>query len=278
MQGLVWEKKEGSSQPCLHLAEGEQTASWQGLEGDTSSVEKVTWISEERHIELLPPWSSVSPAHLHVLTLYGCHPPPLKLSPCHPSSLPQPLLGFTLCPNSLNGTAHRGEGQGHQHHHLGAELTFCLWALGRKPTLKLTELWAPLSLMVHVGQLFIMLKLTVSLNESCLNCNYTNEWLIKLNESLREVVSEEVSQCITVWQIFFIWEVFVLNKEYWMVSYARLKPWEFTTNRGSKGGTGIFRTNKQTKQKKGQIYTVSNLNYCVWLCILNMDCSNMDLD
>lgn len=63
-----------------------------------------------------------------------------------------------------------------------------------------------------------------------------------------------------------------------MVSYARLKPWEFTTNRGSKGGTGIFRTNKQTKQKKGQIYTVSNLNYCVWLCILNMDCSNMDLD
>lgn len=84
-----------------------------------------------------------------------------------------------------------------------------------------------------------------------------SEWLIKLNGSLFEVASEEVSQSIIKWQIFFILGAFMLSKEYWMVSYESLRPWEFTTNRESKGGSGIFRLKKKNQNnKKSDLYSI----------------------
>jgi len=68
--------------------------------------------------------------------------------------------------------------------------------------------------MAHIGQRFLLLKLAANLNESCLNCSDTSERLIKLNESLCEVVCEEVSQCLIKWPIFFLEGVFVLSQEY----------------------------------------------------------------
>lgn len=122
-QWVVWERKEGSSQPCPHLQQGEWPACWAGR-AHLLSREGNTWVRGDTQTSLLP--RALTPAHLHALPFYGCDLLPFKSFPYHPVFFHVIPPGTHSLLPILNSAVSRGERQCHQHHHVGAELSSCL--------------------------------------------------------------------------------------------------------------------------------------------------------
>lgn len=152
--------------PAITLQWGVWNACCQGLGGGSCSVEKVTHIREgDTQTFSLPGALWVQPTsmlcHFMVVTYH-----PLKFPSCPEGCCPQRWGTRPLTPSPWGRTSI-----------LSAPLHDREWALGKKPALKLTSLWAPWSLMAHVGQLFLLLRLAVNLNEPCLTLQW-HEWMI----------------------------------------------------------------------------------------------------